>query len=80
MRSIITPDKYPNWVYEELIDLACLTEWQDINPKHNIYIDLDHERKRATLTIPVSVVATDFSDALEFLGRRAEYETGEEVD
>lgn len=80
MRSIITPDKYPDWVYEDLIDLACLTEWQDINPKHNIYIDIDHEHKRATLTIPVSVVATDFSDVLEFLGRLSEYETGEEAD
>lgn len=65
MRSIITPDKYSDLVYEELINLACLTEWQDISPEHNIYIDLDYDRKRAPLTIPVSVVATDFSDVVD---------------
>ena len=78
MRSIITPDNYPDWVYEELIDLACLTEWQDINHEQNIVIDIDDETGRAQVTVPVTVTATDREDVLEFLGRLSEYETGED--
>lgn len=80
MHSIITPNKYPDWVYKELIDLAYLPTRMTVCPEHNIYIDLDHDHKRATLTIPVLVTATDFSDVLEFLGRLSEYENGEEAD
>lgn len=80
MRSIITPDNYPDWVYEELIDLACLTEWQDINTSQNIIIDIDDKTGRAQVTVPVTVTATDREDVLEFLGRLSEYENDEEAD
>lgn len=80
MRSIITPEGTPGWVYDELIDLACLTEWQDINTRQNIIIDIDDKTGRAQVTVPVTVTATDREDVLEFLGRLSEYENDEEAD
>lgn len=69
MRSIITPEDTPSWVYDELFKLINLDEWQKIDKQYDMYVDLDYEHKCATLTVPVVVAARNFSSMLKILDR-----------
>lgn len=76
MRSIITPEGTPDWVYEELLDIIGVPSWLELDKHQNITIDID-ETGRDTITASLRSRSSGVDveeQTLELLGRLSEYE------